>query len=167
MSEGEFAELFPDVDPEGFPIVAAVAADSLFQGVEAHADIDLGAGLIAELGFDLVRAELRERNEPLPRIPPTRFRGGLRYQRNAFQAGGEIVAVSKQDRVFFEETPTDGYNLLKLFASYSFGGGAAVNTITARLDNATNELYRNHLSFVKDFVPEMGRNFKVVYSVRF
>ena len=167
VSEGEFAELFPDVDPEGFPIVAAVAADSLFQGVEAHADVDLGAGLIAEFGFDLVRAELRERNEPLPRIPPTRFRGGLRYQRSAFQAGGEIIAVSKQDRVFFEETPTDGYNLLKLFASYSFGGSGAVNTITARLDNATNELYRNHLSFVKDFVPEMGRNFKVVYSVRF
>jgi iron complex outermembrane receptor protein len=167
VSEGEFAELHPDVDPEGFPIVAATAADSLFQGVEAHADVDLGAGLIAELGFDLVRAELRETNEPLPRIPPTRFRGGLRYQSSAFQAGGEIIAVSKQDRVFFEETPTDGYNLLKLFASYSFGGGGAVNTITARLDNATNELYRNHLSFVKDFVPEMGRNFKVVYSVRF
>jgi len=167
LSEEEFFERFPDVDPEGFPVVEAIAADSLFQGVEAHADIDLGAGLIAELGFDLVRAELRATNEPLPRIPPTRFRGGLRYQLNAFQAGGEIVAASKQDRVFGEETPTDGYNLLKLFASYSFGGGRAVNTITARLDNATNELYRNHLSFVKDFVPEMGRNFKVVYSVRF
>jgi len=155
------------VDPEGFPIVEAIAADSLFQGVEAHADIDLSGGFVAELGFDFVRAELRETHEPLPRIPPTRFIGGLRYQRNAFQAGGEIVAASKQDRVFGEETPTDGYNLLKVFASYSFGGGGAVNTITARLDNATNELYRNHLSFVKDFVPEMGRNFKVVYSVRF
>jgi outer membrane receptor protein involved in Fe transport len=42
-----------------------------------------------------------------------------------------------------------------------------VNTFTVRLDNATNELYRNHLSLVKDEVPEMGRNFKVVYSVRF
>ena len=73
----------------------AVAADSLFQGVEAHADIDLGAGLIAELGFDLVYAELRERNEPLPRIPPTRFRGGLRYQRSAFQAGGEIIVCGE------------------------------------------------------------------------
>lgn len=123
-------------------------------------------GLIAELGFDLVRAELRDTGEPLPRIPPTRFIGGLRYQRNAFQAGGQLVAAAKQDRVFGEETPTDGYNLLRLFASYSFGG-SAVNTITARLDNATNELYRNHLSFVKDFVPEMGRNFKVLYSVRF
>jgi iron complex outermembrane receptor protein len=167
ISEEEFAERFPDVDTEGFPIVENVAADSLFHGVEAHADLDLGAGLVAELGFDLVRAELRATNEPLPRIPPTRFRGGLRYQRSAFQAGGEIISAAKQDRVFGAETPTDGYNLLKLFASYSFGGGGAVNTITARLDNATNELYRNHLSFVKDFVPEMGRNFKVIYGVRF
>ena len=123
LSDEEFAERFPDVDPEGFPVVEAIAADSVFQGVEAHADIDLGGGFVAELGFDLVRAELRETNEPLPRIPPTRFIGGVRYQRNAFQAGGEIVAASKQDRVFGDETPTDGYNLLKLFASYSFGGG--------------------------------------------
>ena len=42
-----------------------------------------------------------------------------------------------------------------------------MHTVTARLDNATNELYRNHLSLIKDFVPEMGRNFKLVYSVRF
>ncbi len=167
LSDEEFAARFPDVDTEGFPVVEAIAADSLFQGVEAHADIDLGAGLVAELGFDLVRAELRATNDPLPRIPPTRFRGGLRYQRSAFQAGGEVISAAKQDRVFGVETPTDGYNLLKLFASYSFGGGGAVNTITARLDNATNELYRNHLSFVKHVVPEMGRNFKVIYGVRF
>ena len=167
LTDEEFAERFPDIDTEGFSVVEAIAADSLFQGVEAHADIDLSGGFVAELGFDLVRAELRDTNEPLPRIPSTRFIGGLRYQKNAFQAGGEIVSAAKQDRVFGSETPTDGYNLLKLFASYSFGGSSAVNTITARLENATNELYRNHLSFVKDNVPEMGRNFKVVYSVRF
>jgi hypothetical protein len=46
-------------------------------------------------------------------------------------------------------------------------GGGATQTITARLDNATNTLYRNHLSIIKDLVPEMGRNFKVVYAVRF
>jgi hypothetical protein len=42
-----------------------------------------------------------------------------------------------------------------------------VNTITARLDNATDELYRNHLSFIKHLVPEMGRNFKLLYNVKF
>jgi hypothetical protein len=39
--------------------------------------------------------------------------------------------------------------------------------VTARVDNALNELYRNHLSLVKDLVPEPGRNFKVLYSLRF
>jgi iron complex outermembrane receptor protein len=110
---------------------------------------------------------VRDSNQPLTRIPPTRFRGGLRYQTGAFQAGGELISVAKQDRVFGEETATDGYNLLDLFAAYSFGSERAVNTITARLQNATDELYRNHLSLIKDFVPEMGRNFKLLYSVRF
>ena len=41
------------------------------------------------------------------------------------------------------------------------------NTLTARLDNATNELYRNHLSRVRDVVPEMGRNARIVYSLGF
>ena len=150
-----------------FPFVEFVAADSLLQGVEAHADFDLGRGFFAELGFDLVRAELRDAGQPLPRIPPTRFRGGLRYQTGPFQAGGEMVFAAKQDRVFGEETPTDGYELLKLFTAYSFGKGSVVNTITVRVDNATNELYRNHLSLIKDFVPEAGRSLKVMYSLRF
>jgi iron complex outermembrane receptor protein len=167
LSEEEFEEMFPGEDSEGFPVVQFIAADSRLQGVEAHADIEVAPWLIAELGFDLVRGELRASGESLPRIPPVRFRGGLRYHSGAFQAGGELVSAAKQDRVFGEETPTDGYNLLKLFAAYSFGSDRVVNTLTARLDNATNELYRNHLSLIKDFVPEMGRNFKVLYSVRF
>ena len=42
-----------------------------------------------------------------------------------------------------------------------------LSTITARLDNATNELYRNHLSYIKDYVPEMGRSFRLLYNVKF
>ena len=57
--------------------------------------------------------------------------------------------------------------LLKLYSSYSIPTGGAISTNTARLDNATNELYRNHLSLIKHVVPEMGRNFKVLYNLRF
>jgi iron complex outermembrane recepter protein len=150
-----------------FPAIEFVAADSALQGIEAHADMELGGGFATELGLDYVRGELRDSNQPLPRIPPFRFRGGLRYQRSAFQVGGEVTAVARQGRVFGEETPTGGYSLLKLYGSYSFGSDRLVHTITARLDNATDELYRNHLSLIKDVVPEMGRNFKLVYSFRF
>ena len=150
-----------------FPFIEFVAADSLLQGVEAHTDVDVGGGFRVELAFDYVRGELRDSGTPLPRIPPFRVRGGANYQRGGFQGGGEVVFTAKQDRVFGAETTTDGHSLLKLFASYSFGTDRVANTFTARLDNVTDELYRNHLSLIKDFVPEMGRNFKLVYSVRF
>lgn len=150
-----------------FPFIEFVGADSLLQGLEGHADIEVGRGLSVEVGIDYVRGLLRRLDQPLPRIPPFRLRTGLTYQRNAFQTGAELTAVAKQKRVFGDETPTPGFGHLRLFASYSFGSGAVVNTFTARLDNATDRLYRNHLSLIKDFVPEMGRNFKLLYSLKF
>jgi len=155
-------------EPEGdFPIVENVAADSVLEGVEAHADERLSSEFTAEVGFDSVRGTVEATGEFLPRMPPFRTRAGLRYQHNAFQAGGDVVLVAKQDRVSGLETPTDGYGLLKLYASYSLQQGAVLHTITGRVDNATDELYRNHLSLIKALTPEMGRNFKVLYSLKF
>jgi len=170
--EGEFAERFPDRDvTQGLDTdlqrIEYTARDSVLQGIEGHVDVNVTKEIIAEVGVDYVRGTLKDTDDPLPRMPPFRFRGGLRYQRNAFQAGGEVASVADQNRVFGDETPTAGYNLLKLFSSYSFLTGKATSTITARLDNATNEEYRNHLSLIKDLTPEMGRNFKLLYNVRF
>ena len=147
--------------------VEFVGADAMLQGIESHADFQLTRAFSAEAGLDFVRGSLQEGNLPLPRIPPLKFRGGLRYQRNALQVGGQVIAAASQDRVSTNETSTDGYTLLKLYGSYSFNGRGAVHTLTARLDNVTNELYRSHLSLIKDLVPEMGRNFKVVYALGF
>jgi iron complex outermembrane recepter protein len=168
----EFAARFPSRDirapaGEDFPIVEYVAADSVLQGVEAHSDVQLTSQIAVELGLDYVHGTLTDEDEPLPRMPPLRFRGGVRYQRNAFQAGGDVSIVATQDRLFPTETPTDGYQLARLYASYSFAQGAVAHTITARLENVTNELYRNHLSLIKDLAPEMGRNFKLLYNVKF
>ena len=171
--EGEVAPVDDPRDEPGhghedeFPVIEYVAANSLLQGVELHADIQVTPSIFADFGVDYVRGDLLDTDAPLPRIPPFRVRGSMRYQAGAFNAGAELTGVSAQERVFGEETPTDGYGLLKLFSSYSWPAGRSVSTITARLDNATNTLYRNHLSYVKDYVPEKGRTFKLVYSVRF
>ena len=94
----EFAARFPgrgieDEIPstEGFPIIENVAADSILQGLEAHSDLYVTTDLIVELGLDYVRGTLKATDQPLPRMPPLRFRTGLRYQRNAFQAGGDVT----------------------------------------------------------------------------
>lgn len=171
---GSFSARFPDrgitaaeiVDNE-FQILDNINADGVLQGVEGHTDIRLTSGLVAEFSVDYIHGALKDTDEPLPRIPPLRGQVGLRYQYNAFQLGGSVTAAAKQDRVLDEETPTDGYQLLKLFAAYSVQSGKVLHTITARVDNVTDDLYRNHLSLIKDLAPEMGRNFRLVYSSKF
>jgi iron complex outermembrane receptor protein len=173
--EEEFDERFGVVDEPGgshahedeLQFVEFVGADSNLFGIEAHADVNVTKDLVAEITYDLVRGELADSNQPLPRIPPFRIIPGLRYQKNALQVGGTVTLTAEQDRVFGAETPTPGYGLLKLYGSYSFVKGGLTNTITARLDNATNKVYRNHLNYLKDVLPEMGRSFKLVYSVSF
>jgi len=168
VEHGEEAEGEDGHAHEGeFPFIEYNGTDATLWGAEAHADVTLTPYLAAEFTYDFVRAERRSDGEPLPRIPPQRLMGGLRFTKGAFELGGSLTGVSKQNRVFGAETPTDGYTLLRFNASYTLRSGRTVQTLTARLDNATDRVYRNHLNFLKDIVPEMGRQFRLVYNVRF
>jgi iron complex outermembrane receptor protein len=169
-----FRELTGDVEDD-LPVSIFTQGDARLQGIESHVDVRLGSSWWVEGGVDYVNGTLLSADIPLPRMPPLRGRAGLRFQRNAFQAGGEGIFTGKQDRIYVLNTPdgpvgetaTDGYNLMKLFASYSFQQDRILHTITARLDNATDELYHNHLNYLKDLIAETGRDFRVVYSVKF
>jgi iron complex outermembrane receptor protein len=152
---------------DDFPVVRNIEADSVLMGVEAHTDFKITPELTAELTFDMVRGELKGSGDPLPRIPPQRLLAGVTYQKNAFQIGASAQMVAAQNRVFDAETPSAGFTTAKFFATYSFQRAGLLNTITARLDNATDKLYRNHLNYLKDLLPETGRSFKVVYSLGF
>ncbi len=172
--EDEFDDRFnvehggePD-DPHGgeLPYVEFVGRDATLWGFEAHGDVKLNRWT-AEFTFDMVRGTLSETDQDLPRMPPYRGIVGLRYAQGGFQAGTAVNMVAAQDRVFGEELPTDGYATLRLFGSYSFTRGAVLNTLTARLENATNTLYRNHLNYLKDQIAEMGRTFRLVYTLGF
>jgi iron complex outermembrane receptor protein len=179
LDEDDFEARFADADHDDhddddhgdghdeLPFIEFLGRNANLQGFEAHADIDVVRGVHLEFGFDSVRGTLRDTGDALPRIPPVRLISGLRYHRNALQAGAQVISTAAQNRVFDIETPTESFNLVRLFGAYSFQAGGALNTLTVRLDNATDRLYRNHLSFIKDLVPERGRNFRVVYSARF
>ena len=149
-------------------MVENVAADSVLTGFEAHADVKLTNELTAEVTYDWVQGELKDSGDPLPRIPPYRVLAGLTYQKNAFQVGGSAqIVVGSEPRVRRGAADRRVYARRSSSPSYSFTRGGVLNTITARLDNATDKLYRNHLNYLKDVLPEIGRSFKVVYSVGF
>jgi iron complex outermembrane receptor protein len=152
---------------DDLPVINFVSADSELRGFEAHVDAGITPDVWLIFGGDTVLGKLRDGGGPLPRIPPYRLWAGLRFESKGFHLEGEVKNVGEQTRVYGAETPTDGYTVLNFHGSYQLTTGKTVHTFTVRLDNAADELYRNHLSYIKDLTPEIGRSLKAVYGLRF
>src|SRR6267142_4078304 len=155
-------------DPgSNLPIVNYAQANSRFFGTEASVEAKVVSTLWLNGKVDYVRAELTELNKPLPRIPPLRGTLGLDWRYKQFSVRPEMVLVDRQARVFDNETPTAGYGLFNLNASYTFVTTRVAHILSLSGQNLTDKLYRNHLSFIKAIAPEMGRSLRLNYALRF
>ena len=79
----------------------------------------------------------------------------------------ELVLASARSDVFETETPTPGYGVVNLRASYTLPRDHFVHSFFFEVFNVGDKLYRNHLSFLKDLAPEMGRGVRVSYAAKF
>jgi iron complex outermembrane receptor protein len=149
------------------PIVNYVQGRSRYIGTEASVEARVLLTLWLNGKVDYVQAELTEQNKPLPRIPPLRGTLGLDWRYKALGVRPELILANRQDRVFDNETPTAGYALFNLNASYTFVTGRAAHIVSVGGYNLGDTLYRNHLSFIKNIAPEMGRSLRLNYSLRF
>jgi iron complex outermembrane receptor protein len=155
-------------DPESnLPIVNYAQAKSRFVGTEASLEARVAPTLWLNGKVDYVRADLTELNKPLPRIPPLRGMLGLEWRYRAFSVRPEMILVNRQTRIFDNEKPTAGYGLFNLNASYTFVSGRVAHILSLSGQNLTDKLYRNHLSFIKEIAPEIGRSARLNYSLRF
>ncbi|MEZ5428306.1 MAG: TonB-dependent receptor [Pyrinomonadaceae bacterium] len=159
---------FVDVE-DGLPLTRYKQNDSRFIGADANLEVDLNEYVGAYFVGDVVRAELKNINVPLPRISPARGRIGLNLRYKGLSLRPEAVFVAKKgsDDVFTLETPTAGYGLFNINGTYAFAVDKTAHIITFGGQNLTDKLYRNHVNFIKDLLPEAGRGFKVSYTVRF
>ncbi len=157
-----------DVD-DNLPVAAFSQRDARFSGVDLSADFDINDWLSAFMSADYVSAKLKNGGGPLPRITPIRFRGGVDVRYKGLSVRPEMILVGSRDlgNTFSLETPTDGYTLFNVNASYTIARKHAAHTFAFSSSNLGDKLYRNHLSFIKDLTPEQGRNFRLSYSVRF
>lgn len=142
-------------------------ADSRFTGTEMSLDVAAHETLWLNFGFDYVNAELKETSTPLPRIPPMRGRVGLDWRYKAFDIKPEATFVKDQDRIFPTETRTAGYTLFDLSASYTIAKPHYAQVFSVNAFNLGDRLYRNHLSFIKDLAPEIGRGVRFSYTIRY
>jgi len=142
-------------------------ADSRYMGAEARVDAELRRDVWLKLGFDTVDAELRRPRLALPRIPPTRGRVGLEVRWRDFSFRPQLLVAAPQAQLYLHETRTPGYARLNFSLGYIRAQTHWLHSFSAELFNATDRLYRNHVSLIKDFAPEMGRGIRFNYMVRF
>jgi len=152
---------------DGLFVSQYLQGNSRFSGFDGQVGIGLHDRVWANASVGYVRARLTETDEWVPRIPPLHARVWLDVPVGGFTVTPEVVWAGQQDRLFRNETETDGYTLLNLQASYMLARSHHAHVFSISGDNLTDELYRRHTSFIKDLAPEMGRRVRVSYGIRF
>jgi len=154
-----------DVDTD-LPIVLYMQGNSRFLGTEASLDVKANKYFDVFANLDYVNAELKS-GIPLPRIPPFRTHIGLDAHYKYLTVRPELTLAAHQTRVFMEETPTEGYGVFNLAGNIIIPKKHYAHIFSVYGYNLTNKLYFNHVSFIKEFAPEIGRGVRGSYTIRF
>ncbi len=72
-----------------------------------------------------------------------------------------------QKRVTDFETPTDGYTMVNASLSFKPFGDANSTSITLSANNIFDVVARRHASFLKDYAPLAGRDFRITTRINF
>jgi iron complex outermembrane receptor protein len=96
-----------------------------------------------------------------------RGRLGFEVQYKGLQLKPEMILADAQSEIFSTETRTAGYALWNVNASYTLAQQHLVHILSLNAFNLGDRLYRNHLSFIKEIAPEIGRGVRFSYTMRF
>ncbi|MDX2044619.1 MAG: TonB-dependent receptor [Acidobacteriota bacterium] len=164
----DFVFLAPTGEIEDGLVEANYAqGDSRFTGTELRFDVGLTNSLWLLSSLDYVNSELTNTSTPLPRIPPLRARVGFEAFAKGFRINPEVVMAQDQNRLFTTEERTAGYATVNVNASYTYTQKHYAHIFSVNAFNLNDKLFRNHLSFIKEFAPEIGRGIRLVYTLRF
>lgn len=166
--QDENVDGFIDVE-DGLPVADYFQNDSRFTGFDFTADFDITKYFGAFVNADIVRARLKGSDIALPRITPARLRAGLDFRYKGLSVRPEVLFAGKKDtdNIFTLETPTAGYRLFNVNASYVYAKEKYAHIFTVGGTNLSDKLYRNHQNFIKDILPEQGRGLRATYTIRF
>lgn len=152
---------------DGLPVYQYHQGKARYYGFEVEGSVKLaqmgGYAIHLDGLADYVRATIRDVG-PASRIPPLRLLGGVEAQGDRLQGRAEVEHVFEQNRVALNETPTDDYTLVNASLSFKpFESNATTLVLSA--NNIFDVVARRHASFLKDYAPLAGRDFRI--SARF
>ncbi|QJE72065.1 TonB-dependent receptor [Aerophototrophica crusticola] len=168
--KGFIFEDFTGEEEDGLPVAAFRGADARFWGFELEASVEAwrrdDLGLRLDGAVDYVKATNKDTDQPLPRIPPLSFRVGAELESAAWAVRAEVEWADRQDRAAAFETETKGYTVLNAGIDWH---PFPERDITLFLEgrNLTDEEVRLSTSFLKDRLPQPGRDIRLSVKAGF
>ena len=155
---------------DDLPVFQFAQADARYYGIEAEFSArvaTLGGFAVNIDGVgDYTRATITGVGFA-PRIPPLRLLGGIEGKSDSFELRAEVEWTAKQDRLAAFETPTPGFTLVNASATVRPFGAESKASLTLSANNIFNVEARRHASFLKDYAPLAGRDFRITGRVSF
>lgn len=158
-------EVETGAEQDELPVFQFTGEDAEFYGIEAQGRVTLIEAADWNLSADALAEYVRAKTDTgnLPRIPPLSMLAGLEAQTGSWTLRGEVDWADDQDETAQFERATDGYTLVNLFTRYDFGD--SIN-YSLGIHNLFDEDARQHTSFLKDYLPLPGRNFRFTVGAK-
>ena len=155
---------------DDLPVFRYLQASARYYGIEGEASVKLaqfgGFAINIDGVADYTNARISG-SGPVPRIPPFRILGGIEAQSDKVDARAEVEYTGAQNRIATFETPTNAFTLVNASVSFKPFGADNKTSIVLSANNLFDVEARRHASFLKDFAPLAGRDFRISGRVSF
>lgn len=155
---------------DGLPVFRNAQATARFYGAEFEATADLATlgdvAIRADALGDYVHARI-DGVGPAPRIPPLRLLGGLSAASPKVDGRVEVEWTDKARNLAAFETPTAGFTIVNASLTLRPFDDHPSTSVTLSANNIFDVSARRHASYLKDFAPLSGRDFRVTTRLSF
>jgi iron complex outermembrane receptor protein len=155
---------------DGLPVYQFTQGKARYYGVEVQGTATLAKfgdiAVVADGLADYVHANIISIG-PVPRIPPLRLLGGLGVTSPKVDGRVEVEWTDHQKRISAFETTTDGFTLVNAEINLRPWGTERPLSFALSANNIFDVDARRHASFLKDFAPLAGRDFRITARASF
>ncbi|MFI5370660.1 MAG: TonB-dependent receptor [Candidatus Eisenbacteria bacterium] len=152
---------------QAFPVRQFAATDARLTGFEASLALEPAPHIGINASTDYVQSQDTKNNVPLPFTPPLRGLVRGTYQDERYMGMIEWRGAATQTRLGDGDTRTGGYGIMNLGFGIRLVSEGLAHNISVHCDNLFDRSYRDHLSVIKDFLPQSGRGFRINYQLLF
>ena len=155
---------------DGLPVFRYAQARARFYGAEFEATADVATignvAIKADTLGDYVHARITGFG-PAPRIPPLRLLAGLSAESPRVDGRIEVEWADKARDLAAFETPTDGFTMVNASLTLRPLADRQSASIILSANNIFDVDGRRNASYLKDFAPLSGRDFRITTRLSF